>query len=126
LMYRLASWIPRLNKEGRRLRPVEVVREYEKTLLDELDLRKEMVNAIRLRNNFENSEMLYVPEMYQEFCHKNVIVMERIYGIPVTNIDDLKANGTDMKLLAERGVQVFFTQVFRDSFFHADMHPGNI
>ncbi|MFX0587106.1 ubiquinone biosynthesis regulatory protein kinase UbiB [Glaesserella parasuis] len=126
LMYRLASWIPRLNKEGRRLRPVEVVREYEKTLLDELDLRKEMANAIRLRNNFENSEMLYVPEMYQDFCHKNVIVMERIYGIPVANIDELKANGTDMKLLAERGVQVFFTQVFRDSFFHADMHPGNI
>ncbi|MGY4679228.1 ubiquinone biosynthesis regulatory protein kinase UbiB [Ursidibacter arcticus] len=126
LMYRLASWIPKLSNDGKRLRAVEVVREYEKTLLDELDLRKEMANAIRLRNNFANSEMLYVPEMYQDFCHKNVIVMERIYGIPVANIDELKANGTDMKLLAERGVQVFFTQVFRDSFFHADMHPGNI
>ncbi|MGX3066894.1 ubiquinone biosynthesis regulatory protein kinase UbiB [Ursidibacter arcticus] len=126
LMYRLASWIPKLSNDGKRLRAVEVVREYEKTLLDELDLRKEMANAVRLRNNFANSEMLYVPEMYQDFCHKNVIVMERIYGIPVANIAELQANGTDMKLLAERGVQVFFTQVFRDSFFHADMHPGNI
>ncbi|MDO4698862.1 MAG: ubiquinone biosynthesis regulatory protein kinase UbiB [Pasteurellaceae bacterium] len=126
LMYRLASWIPRLNKEGKRLRPVEVVREYEKTLLDELDLRKEMANAVRLRANFDNSEMLYVPEMYSDFCRKNLIVMERIYGIPVANVAELEANGTNMKLLAERGVQVFFTQVFRDSFFHADMHPGNI
>lgn len=126
LMYQLASWIPRLSAEGSRLRPVEVVREYEKTLLDELDLRREMANAVQLRKNFEHSEMLYIPEMYNEFCHKNVIVMERIYGIPVSNIQALQANGTDMKLLAERGVQVFFTQVFRDSFFHADMHPGNI
>ncbi|KMK51166.1 ubiquinone biosynthesis protein UbiB [[Actinobacillus] muris] len=126
LMYRLAGWIPRLNKEGKRLRAVEVVREYEKTLLGELDLRKEMANATRLRANFEQSEMLYIPQMYEAFCHKNVIVMERIYGIPVSDIARLKANGTDMKLLAERGVQVFFTQVFRDSFFHADMHPGNI
>ncbi|MGC7559104.1 ubiquinone biosynthesis regulatory protein kinase UbiB [Pasteurella sp. PK-2025] len=126
LMYRLASWIPRLKAEGRRLRPVEVVREYEKTLRDELDLRHEMANAIQLRANFDNSPMLYIPEMYPLFCHKNVIVMERIYGIPVSNVAELKANGTNMKLLAERGVQVFFTQVFRDSFFHADMHPGNI
>lgn len=126
LMYRVASWIPKLSADGKRLRAVEVVREYEKTLLDELDLRKEMANAVRLRQNFAQSEMLYVPEMYRDFCHKNVLVMERIYGIPVVNIADLKANGTDMKLLAERGVQVFFTQVFRDSFFHADMHPGNI
>ncbi|MBF0785006.1 ubiquinone biosynthesis regulatory protein kinase UbiB [Muribacter muris] len=126
LMYRLAGWVPRLNKEGKRLRAVEVVREYEKTLLGELDLRKEMANATRLRANFEQSEMLYIPQMYEAFCRKNVIVMERIYGIPVSDIARLKANGTDMKLLAERGVQVFFTQVFRDSFFHADMHPGNI
>lgn len=126
LMYKIAQLIPKLSNDGKRLRAVEVVREYEKTILDELDLRKEMHNAIRLRANFENSEMLYVPEMYQDFCHKNVIVMERIYGIPVSNIAELKANGTDMKLLAERGVQVFFTQVFRDSFFHADMHAGNI
>ncbi|TNG88490.1 ubiquinone biosynthesis regulatory protein kinase UbiB [Pasteurellaceae bacterium USgator11] len=126
LMYRLARWIPRLSSEGRRLRPVEVVREYEKTILDELDLRREMANAIQLRRNFENSPMLYIPEMYSDFCYKNVIVMERIYGIQVSDIAALEANGTNMKLLAERGVQVFFTQVFRDSFFHADMHPGNI
>ncbi|WP_301098706.1 ubiquinone biosynthesis regulatory protein kinase UbiB [Otariodibacter sp.] len=126
LMYRLASWIPRLSPDGKRLRPIEVVREYEKTLLDELDLRKEMSNATRLRNNFANNEMLYIPEMYQNLCRKNVIVMERIYGIPVSNIAELEANGTNMKILAERGVKVFFTQVFRDSFFHADMHPGNI
>lgn len=126
LMYEIAHFIPKLSNDGKRLRAVEVVREYEKTILDELDLRKEMYNAVRLRANFENSEMLYVPEMYQDFCHKNLIVMERIYGIPVSNIAELEANGTDMKLLAERGVQVFFTQVFRDSFFHADMHAGNI
>ncbi|HDR1152229.1 TPA: ubiquinone biosynthesis regulatory protein kinase UbiB [Pasteurella multocida] len=126
LMYKVASWIPRIKAEGCRLRPVEVVREYEKTLRDELDLRREMANAIQLRANFENSPMLYIPEMYKQFCHQTVIVMERIYGIPVSNIEELHANGTNMKLLAERGVQVFFTQVFRDSFFHADMHPGNI
>lgn len=126
LMYRLARLIPKWSADGKRLRAVEVVREYEKTVLDELDLRKEMANAIRLRANFDGSEMLYVPEMYPDFCHKNLIVMERIYGIPVANIAELEANGTDMKLLAERGVKVFFTQVFRDSFFHADMHPGNI
>lgn len=126
LMYKLAHFIPKLSPDGKRLRAVEVVREYEKTILDELDLLKEMRNAVRLKANFENSEMLYVPEMYQDFCRKNLIVMERIYGIPVSNIAELEANGTDMKLLAERGVQVFFTQVFRDSFFHADMHAGNI
>ncbi|QIM67390.1 ubiquinone biosynthesis regulatory protein kinase UbiB [Mannheimia granulomatis] len=126
LMYKLARLIPKLSNDGKRLRAVEVVREYEKTILDELDLLKEMSNAMRLRGNFENSEMLYVPEMYQAFCRKNLIVMERIYGIPVSNIAELEANGTNMKLLAERGVQVFFTQVFRDSFFHADMHAGNI
>lgn len=126
LMYMLAAWIPRLSREGYRLRPLEVVAEYEKTLRDELDLRQEMANAVQLKANFANSPMLYIPEMYQEFCHKNVIVMERIYGIPVSDVAVLEQNGTDMKLLAERGVQVFFTQVFRDSFFHADMHPGNI
>ncbi len=107
LMYEIAHFIPKLSNDGKRLRAVEVVREYEKTILDELDLRKEMHNAIRLRANFENSEMLYVPEMYQDFCHKNLIAMKRIYGIPVSNIAELEANSTDMKLLAERGVQVF-------------------
>ncbi|AWX13554.1 ubiquinone biosynthesis regulatory protein kinase UbiB [Mergibacter septicus] len=126
LMYKLARLIPRLSEQGRRLRAEEVVREYEKTLLAELDLRQEMANAVQLRRNFAQSEMLYIPKMYEQFCRQNVIVMERIYGISVSDIEGLKQNGTNMQLLAERGVQVFFTQVFRDSFFHADMHAGNI
>ncbi|PDO82267.1 ubiquinone biosynthesis regulatory protein kinase UbiB [Kosakonia sacchari] len=126
LIYRLAGWVPRLLPDGRRLRPREVVREYEKTLIDELDLLREAANAIQLRRNFENSPMLYVPEIYSDYCSQNMLVMERIYGIPVSDVAALEKNGTNLKLLAERGVQVFFTQVFRDSFFHADMHPGNI
>ncbi|QHB30975.1 ubiquinone biosynthesis regulatory protein kinase UbiB [Yersinia canariae] len=126
LMYRLAGWVPKLLPDGRRLRPREVVREYEKTLLDELNLLREAANAIQLRRNFEDSPMLYIPEVYSDYCRESVLVMERIYGIPVSDITALEDQGTNMKLLAERGVQVFFTQVFRDSFFHADMHPGNI
>lgn len=126
LMYRLAGWVPKLLPDGRRLRPREVVREYEKTLLDELNLLREAANAIQLRHNFEDSPMLYIPEVYSDYCRESVLVMERIYGIPVSDIAALEDQGTNMKLLAERGVQVFFTQVFRDSFFHADMHPGNI
>ncbi|MBD8454236.1 ubiquinone biosynthesis regulatory protein kinase UbiB [Serratia rubidaea] len=126
LMYRLAGWVPKLLPDGRRLRPREVVREYEKTLLDELNLLREAANAIQLRRNFDGSPMLYVPEVYSDYCRESLLVMERIYGIPVSDIPTLEAQGTNMKLLAERGVQVFFTQVFRDSFFHADMHPGNI
>lgn len=87
---------------------------------------REAANAIQLRRNFEDSPMLYVPEIYSDYCRENVLVMERIYGIPVSDLPALHAQNTNMKLLAERGVQVFFTQVFRDSFFHADMHPGNI
>ncbi|MEI7346440.1 ubiquinone biosynthesis regulatory protein kinase UbiB [Dickeya chrysanthemi] len=126
LMHRLAGWLPILLPDGRRLRPREVVRDYEKTLLDELNLLREAANAIQLRRNFENSPMLYVPEVYPDYCNERVLVMERIYGIPVSDVDALKRHGVNMPLLAERGVQVFFTQVFRDSFFHADMHPGNI
>ncbi|WP_213929452.1 ubiquinone biosynthesis regulatory protein kinase UbiB [Serratia marcescens] len=126
LMYRLAGWVSKLLPDGRRLRPREVVREYEKTLLDELNLLREAANAIQLRRNFDGSPMLYVPEVYSDYCRESVLVMERIYGIPVSDIATLEQQGTNMKLLAERGVQVFFTQVFRDSFFHADMHPGNI
>ncbi|OSN05232.1 ubiquinone biosynthesis regulatory protein kinase UbiB [Lonsdalea iberica] len=126
LMKRLASWLPLLMPDGRRLRPREVVREYEKTLLDELNLLREAANGIQLRRNFENSGLLYVPEVYSDYCTERVLVMERIYGIPVSDMDALKSHGVNLPLLAERGVQVFFTQVFRDSFFHADMHPGNI
>jgi ubiquinone biosynthesis protein len=109
-----------------RLRPVEVVEEYRRTLLDELNLMSEAANTIQLRRNFEDSPLLYVPYVYSNHCRENVLVMERIYGIPVSDRTALEANGTDLKLLAERGVEVFFTQVFRDSFFHADMHPGNV
>lgn len=97
-----------------------------KTLIDELNLLREAANAIQLRRNFENSPMLYVPEVYSDYCRVDMLVMERIYGIPVSDVETLEKQNTNMKLLAERGVQVFFTQVFRDSFFHADMHPGNI
>ncbi|MGB3724636.1 MAG: ubiquinone biosynthesis regulatory protein kinase UbiB [Glaciecola sp.] len=116
------KWLP----DGKRLRPVEVVSEYKRTILDELDLLREAANGIQIKRNFEDSESLYVPHVYSDHCRKNVIVMERIYGIPVSDINALRAQQTDLKLLAERGVEVFFTQVFRDSFFHADMHPGNI
>ena len=126
LMHRMARIVAGAMPEARRLKPVEVVREYEKTLLDELDLRREAANAIQLRRNFEGSEELYVPEVFPDFSNETVMVSERIYGIQVSDIEGLEANGTNMKLLAERGVSVFFTQVFRDSFFHADMHPGNI
>ncbi|MGC9401838.1 ubiquinone biosynthesis regulatory protein kinase UbiB [Vibrio genomosp. F10] len=126
LMYRMARIVAKALPDARRLKPVEVVREYEKTIIDELDLRREAANAIQLRRNFEGSEELYVPEVIPEFSSEGLMVSERIYGIQVSDIETLKANGTNMKLLAERGVSVFFTQVFRDSFFHADMHPGNV
>ena len=125
LMRLCARIITRLLPNNR-LRPVEVVEEYRRTLLDELNLMSEAANTIQLRRNFENSPLLYVPHVYPDHCRENVLVMERIYGIPVSDRIALEANGTDLKLLAERGVEVFFTQVFRDSFFHADMHPGNV
>ncbi len=126
LMYRLVDLIIWLIPNSRFLRPREVIREYEKTLLDELNLLREAANTIQLRRNFNGSHILYVPEVYIDYCRKNVLVMERIYGIPISDINALKQQGINLKVLAERGVQVFFTQVFRDSFFHADMHPGNI
>jgi ubiquinone biosynthesis protein len=122
----VARWLP----DGKRLRPKEVVAEYRKTILDELDLNREGANAIQLKRNFEQGseydKVLYVPEIYSEYSSKKILVMERIYGIGVAEIETLTQLGVDMKLLAERGVEVFFTQVFRDSFFHADMHPGNV
>lgn len=112
--------------DARRLRPVEVVSDYEKTIFDELDLMREAANASQLRRNFADSPLLYVPQVYWDWCRPKVLVMERIYGLPVTDLATLADQRTNMKLLAERGVEIFFTQVFRDSFFHADMHPGNI
>ncbi|MGH1432699.1 MAG: ubiquinone biosynthesis regulatory protein kinase UbiB [Neptuniibacter sp.] len=126
LLYTLARIVHAAWQEGRRLRPVEVVSEYEQTIFDELDLRKEAANGSQLRRNFEQSDILYIPEIYWDYTRSNVLVMERIHGIPVAEVDQLLEQNTDMKMLAERGVEIFFTQVFRDSFFHADMHPGNI
>lgn len=126
LLYLLARLMQAIWTEGRRLRPVEVVHEYEQTIFDELDLRKEAANGSQLRRNFDASSVLYVPEIFWDYTRQQVLVMERIHGVPVADVAQLRAQGTDMKLLAERGVEIFFTQVFRDSFFHADMHPGNI
>lgn len=126
LLYTLAWMVCHLWSEGRRLRPVEVVEEYEQTIFDELDLRKEAANGSQLRRSFEGSSLLYIPEIFWDYTRRNVLVMERIYGIPVADIQQLQAQHTNMEKLAERGVEIFFTQVFRDSFFHADMHPGNI
>ncbi len=126
LLYELARLAERFWEDARRLRALEVVAEFERTLLDELDLVKEAANATKLRNNFENSDSIYIPEIYWDFTRQKVLVMERIYGIPVGEIERLKEQGANFKLLAERGVEIFFTQVFRDNFFHADMHPGNI
>ncbi|WP_428354241.1 ubiquinone biosynthesis regulatory protein kinase UbiB [Methyloprofundus sp.] len=126
LLYELAYFAEKFWDDAKRLHAKEIVAEFEKTLLDELDLIREAGNASKLRRNFENSEAIYIPEIHWEFTRKKVLVMERIYGIPVGNIDELRENNADFKLLAERGVEIFFTQVFRDNFFHADMHPGNI
>ncbi|MGM0537353.1 MAG: ubiquinone biosynthesis regulatory protein kinase UbiB [Pseudomonadota bacterium] len=125
LLYRFASVLARI-PEARRLRPVEVVRDYEATLFDELDLTKEAANTSQLKRNFKGSPLLYVPAIHWELTHRRVMVQERIYGVPVADTQALLAQGTDLKRLAERGVEIFFTQVFRDNFFHADMHPGNI
>ena len=126
LMYTIARLAVRYSREARRLRLVEVVQEYEKTIFDELDLMREAANASQLRRNWLNSEMLYIPEVYWDYCRQNVLVMERVYGTPVDQVEELKRQGVSMALLGERGVEIFFTQVFRDNFFHADMHPGNI
>jgi len=122
----MAVLLVKYSAEGRRLKPVEVVEDYRHTIYGELNLQIEASNATQLRRNFSESELLYMPEVYWEYTRNKVMVSERIYGIPVANIDELYAQNTNMKLLAERGVEIFFTQVFRDSFFHADMHPGNI
>ena len=115
------------NWEGsERLKPVEVVAEYEKTILDELDLMREAGNASQLRRNFENSPLLYVPAVHWDFCRPGVMVLERIRGVQISNMARLREAGTDIRKLAENGVEIFFTQVFKHNFFHADMHPGNI
>lgn len=126
IMYTIAKLAHRYWPESRRLKPVEIVQEFEHTLLDEMDLQREAANATQLRRNFNQSHLLYVPEIYWSYSRPNVMVMERIRGIPISDINQLNEYNVDIKKLAERGVEIFFTQVFRDCFFHADMHPGNI
>jgi len=126
LMLLIAKMVHRFSDIGKRLRPIEVVQDYEKVIFDELDLGREAANASQLRRNFEDSQDLYVPEVYWDYCTDKVMTMERIHGIPMGNTQALRDNNTNMKKLAERGVDIFFTQVFKHNFFHADMHPGNI
>jgi len=126
LMHALASIAHRYWEDGRRLRPKDVVDEYEQVIIDELDLMREAANASQLRKNFENSDDLYVPEVYFDLCTRNVMVQERIHGIPVNDIEALRKHGVNLKKLSDRGSHIFFTQVFSHNFFHADMHPGNI
>jgi len=126
VLYTIAGMAERWWTQSRRLKPLEIVREYEKTVLDELDLMREAANASQLKRNFAGSPLLYVPEIHWDFCRPDVLVMERIHGIPIGDIARLRELGTDFRRLAENGVEIFFTQVFRHNFFHADMHPGNI
>ena len=126
LLYALAEMAERYWSQGKRLRPRAIVAEYEKTILDELDLLREAGNASQLRRNWLNSTLLYVPEIEWPLARRDVMVMERIHGIPISDVAGLRAAGINLKQLSEHGVEIFFTQVFRHSFFHADMHPGNI
>ncbi|MFA7096721.1 MAG: ubiquinone biosynthesis regulatory protein kinase UbiB [Gammaproteobacteria bacterium] len=126
LLATIANLAERYWKEGRRLRPREVVAEYEKTIFDELDLMREAANASQLRRNFLGSPLLYVPEVHWPYTRREVMVIERISGIPISEIDELCRREVNLKKLSAMGVEIFFAQVFRDNFFHADMHPGNI
>jgi ubiquinone biosynthesis protein len=122
----IAGLAARYWEHGKRLRPLEVVAEYEQTIIDELDLMREAANTAQLKRNFTGSDMLYVPDVYWDYCRPEVLVQERIFGIPISDMEALRAAGTNIQVLAENGVEIFFTQVFRHNFFHADMHPGNI
>lgn len=122
----LAGMAERYWSEASRVKPIQVVQEFEKTILNELDLVREAANANELRRHFEGSADLYVPQVYWDYCKSRVMVMERIRGIPVSDIDQLRAHNIDLEILSRKGVEVFFTQVYRHNYFHADMHPGNI
>ena len=126
MLYAIADLAERYWPDARRLRPREVVQEFEATLAKELDLMREAANAAQLRRNFEGSGKLYVPDVYWNYCRSNVLTMERIAGVPISDVEELKSRGTNIRRLAENGVEIFFTQVFTHNFFHADMHPGNI
>jgi ubiquinone biosynthesis protein len=126
LLHTLAAWVERLFADGRRLKPREVVAEFDVYLHDELDLVREAANAAQLRRNMAGLNLVMIPEMVWDYCTTGVIVMERMKGVPISQMDRLREAGIDIKKLARDGVTIFFTQVFRDGFFHADMHPGNI
>jgi ubiquinone biosynthesis protein len=126
VMYAIAALADRYWALSKRLRPLEIVAEYEKTIIDELDLAREGANTAQLKRNFAGSDLLYVPDVYWDYCRPEVLVQERIYGTPISDMDTLRKTGTNIQALAENGVEIFFTQVFRHNFFHADMHPGNI
>ena len=126
LLTSLAEMVERYIPTTRRMKPTEVVAEIERDLMDELDLLREAANASQLKRNFKDSHIHYVPEIYWDYCTHDVLVMEKIHGVPASDIETLREKGVNLKLLAERGVEIFYTQVFRDCFFHADMHPGNI
>ena len=126
LLFSIAKLVQRCWPESKRLRPKEVVAEIEKTIFNELDLLREAANASQLRRNFMDSPMIYVPKVYWDYCRENVLVMERIYGTPISDLTTLRAKKVDLEKLAKYGVEIFMTQVFRDRFFHADMHPGNV
>ncbi|MDE0658176.1 MAG: ubiquinone biosynthesis regulatory protein kinase UbiB [Gammaproteobacteria bacterium] len=126
LIHTMASLLERISRDARRLRLKAVVADYERTIFDELNLQKEAANTATLRRNFATSELLYAPKVYWERCAESVLTLERVRAVPISNIEALRAAGTDMKKLAERGVETFFTQLFKHNFFHADMHPGNI
>ncbi|HYF41264.1 MAG TPA: ubiquinone biosynthesis regulatory protein kinase UbiB [Ramlibacter sp.] len=126
LMRMMAGWVEALSADGKRLKPREVVAEFDKYLHDELDLLREAANAAQLRRNMAGLDLVLIPEMLWDYCHPEVIVMERMYGVPISQTERLRQAGVDLRQLARDGVTIFFTQVFRDGFFHADMHPGNI
>jgi len=126
LLRTIARWIERLSADGKRLKPREVVAEFDNYLHDELDLVREAANAAQLRRNMQGLNLVLVPEMVWDLCTTSVLVMERMYGVPISQTQRLREAGVDIPKLARDGVTIFFTQVFRDGFFHADMHPGNI
>jgi ubiquinone biosynthesis protein len=126
LMRMMAGWVEKLSADGKRLKPREVVAEFDKYLHDELDLLREAANAAQLRRNMQGLDLVMIPEMLWDYCHTEVMVMERMHGVQINKVEELRRQGVDIPKLARDGVTIFFTQVFRDGFFHADMHPGNI
>lgn len=126
LLKSLARLVRRYHPEGDRIRPDDIVAEFERVIYGELDMQSEAANASLIRRNFEDSHELYIPAIHWDYTASKVLVMERVSGIPVRDIDELKRRGVDLEKLARRGIRIFYTQVFRDNLFHADMHPGNI